>query len=163
MTQQPPHSTTSVNDETQTSTSTLTDCTTSTSSNEHKVLVDAICSISDAAEKGECNIKETSSILSVLSVQHDAKQLETIDYERLKRFIDKAAESGLVFNDLNALYNYFIQESCSERFEVGNASLATSSIRERKEEIQTEADVKSAKAPQANDENMGENKGQFYF
>jgi hypothetical protein len=49
-------------------------------------------------------------------VQHERKQLEKADYERLKRFIDHAVECGLIFNDLNALYNYFIQESTRERF-----------------------------------------------
>ena len=86
-------------------------------SNEHKVLVETICNISDAMEQGNCNIRQTTSIASNLDAQHESKQLETVDYERLKRFIDKAADSGLVFNDLNALYNYFIQESCCERYE----------------------------------------------
>lgn len=86
-------------------------------SNEHKVLVETICNISDAMEQGNCNIRQTTSIASNLDAQHESNQLETVDYERLKRFIDKAAESGLVFNDLNALYNYFIQESCCERYE----------------------------------------------
>lgn len=81
------------------------------------MLVDTICNISDAVERGNCNIRETTSIASNLDAQHESKQLEAVDYERLKRFIDKAAECGLVFNDLNALYNYFIQESCCERYE----------------------------------------------
>lgn len=81
------------------------------------MLVETICNISDAMEHGNCNIRQTTSIASNLDAQHESNQLETVDYERLKRFIDKAAESGLVFNDLNALYNYFIQESCCERYE----------------------------------------------
>lgn len=114
------------------------------------MLVETVCSISDAVERGDCNIRETTSIASFLSAHHEAQQLETVDYERLKRFIDKAAESGLVFNDLNALYNYFIQESCSERFEHGNASSASSSnttarggVRGKEEKNQAETDVKS--------------------
>lgn len=84
-------------------------------SNNHKVLIDTICSISEANDKGECNIKETASVASFLDEQHTKKHLETSDYERLKKFIDRAEERGLVFNDLNELYNYFIQESARER------------------------------------------------
>lgn len=115
------------------------------------MLVETICNISDAVERGDCNIREATSIASLLSAHHEAKQLETVDYERLKRFIDRAAESGLIFNDLNALYNYFIQESCRERYEHENASSASSSARTnadssariRREKNQTEADVQS--------------------
>jgi hypothetical protein len=90
--------------------------------------------------------------------------LETVDYERLKRFIDKAAESGLVFNDLNALYNYFIQESCRERFERGVASSASSSgsrtveggVRGREEKNQEETDVKSENVVTASATSGGE-------
>jgi hypothetical protein len=119
-----------------------------TASNEHKVLVETICSISEAVERGGCNIRETTSIASILSEQHETKQLETVDYEKLKRFIDKAVECGLVFNDLNALYNYFIQESCQERFERTEnekSSSATSSSRlyQQVEGKEKEADVKS--------------------
>lgn len=84
-------------------------------SNNHKVLIDTICSISEASDKGECNIRQTDSIASFLDEQHSKKHLETSDYERLKLFIDKAMERGLVFNDLNELYNYFIQESARQR------------------------------------------------
>lgn len=83
--------------------------------NSHKVLIDSICSISDASDKGDCIIKETASIGSFLDEQHSKKQLETVDYQRLRKFIDRAEERGLVFNDLNELYNYFIQESSRER------------------------------------------------
>jgi hypothetical protein len=82
-------------------------------SNEHKVLVDTICNISEAVERGECNIRETSSIASSLATQCERKQLEVDDYERLKMFIDKASAKGLIFNDLNALYNFFIAVSYS--------------------------------------------------
>lgn len=85
------------------------------SSNNHKVLIDTICAISESNDKGECRIKETASIASFLDVQHTNKHLEKCDYDRLKSFIDRAQERGLVFNDLNELYNYFIQESARER------------------------------------------------
>lgn len=107
-------------------------------SNEHKVLVDTICNISDAVEHGNCNIRESASIASHLESQHEARQLETVDYERLKRFIDKATERGLIFNDLNALYNYFIAESCRERFErieIEKSSSATSSNKKEKNSL----------------------------
>lgn len=84
--------------------------------NEHKILVDTICNLSEAMENGECMIREASSIALVLEAQHKQKHLETIDYERLKKFIDRAMENGLVFNDLNELYNYFIQESSREHY-----------------------------------------------
>lgn len=84
-------------------------------SNNHKVLIDAICSISEASDKGECNIRETSSIAQFLDEQHSSKHLEPSDYQRLRMFIERAEERGLVFNDLNELYNYFIQESSRER------------------------------------------------
>jgi hypothetical protein len=85
-------------------------------SNNHKVLIDTICSISEASDKGECKIRETTSLASFLDEQHSKRHLETSDYERLKMFIDRAMERGLVFNDLNELYNYFIQESARERY-----------------------------------------------
>lgn len=141
-------------------------------SNEHKVLVETICNISDAVERGDCDIRETTSIASLLDSHHETKQLETVDYERLKRFIDKAAESGLVFNDLNALYNYFIQESCRERFERGYASSASSSAKTKttaeggvrrgsEEKNQAETDVKSENdvAASASSGGEGEMKG----
>jgi hypothetical protein len=84
-------------------------------SNNHKVLIDTICSISEANDNSICNIQRTASIASFLDEQHSKKHLETSDYERLKKFIDRAEERGLVFNDLNELYNYFIQESARER------------------------------------------------
>lgn len=135
-------------------------------SNEHKVLVETICNISDAVERGDCNIRETTSIASLLDSHHETKQLETVDYERLKRFIDRAAESGLVFNDLNALYNYFIQESCRERFERGYASSASSSAKTtkgREEKNQAETDVKSENdvAASASSGGEGETKGKL--
>lgn len=86
------------------------------SSNHHKVLIDTICSISEASDKGDCNIRETSSILSCLEEQHANNLLDASDYQKLKKFIDQAKERGIVFNDLNELYNYFIQESSRERF-----------------------------------------------
>lgn len=92
------------------------DDTKSTKSNEHKVLVDTICQISEAIENCECVIQKTSSIASVLDTQYEKKQLNTADYERLKKFIDRALENGLVFNDLNELYNYFIQESSRDSY-----------------------------------------------
>lgn len=85
------------------------------SSNRHKVLIDTICSISESTEKGECNVRETSSIMSCLDEQHSKKQLDSSDYQQLKRFIDQADERGIVFNDLNELYNYFTQESSREQ------------------------------------------------
>lgn len=85
-------------------------------SNNHKVLIDTICSISEASDKGECNIKKTTSIASFLEEQRLKNQLEEVDYQRLKKFIGHAEERGIVFNDLNELYNYFIQESSRERF-----------------------------------------------
>lgn len=131
--------------------------------NEHRVLVETICNISDAVERGDCNIRETTSIASFLSEHHEAKQLETVDYERLKRFIDRAAESGLVFNDLNALYNYFIQESCRERFERGTASSASSSANTarggREEKNRPEADEKSENVVTASASTNGDMKG----
>lgn len=83
--------------------------------NSHKVLIDAICSISEASDRGECNIRETASIVQVLDEQHSSKHLEPSDYQRLRHFLEQAEERGLVFNDLNELYNYFIQESSRER------------------------------------------------
>lgn len=83
--------------------------------NSHKLLIDAICSISEASDKGDCNINETSSIASFLEAHHANKQLNSSDYQRLRKFIDRAEERCLVFNDLNELYNYFIQESSRER------------------------------------------------
>ncbi|XP_070493831.1 uncharacterized protein [Chironomus tepperi] len=116
-----PPSATSFFDDVQSSTSGVsvtqeTSTLTSSPSNEHKVLVDTICNLSEAIECGDCIIRETSSIASVLDAQHEKKQLETVDYERLKKFIDRAMENGLVFNDLNELYNYFIQESSRELY-----------------------------------------------
>lgn len=86
-----------------------------TPSNNHKVLIDTICSISEASDKGECNIREVKSIASFLEEQHSKKQLDMSDYQRLRSFIDRAEERAIVFNDLNELYNYFIQESSRER------------------------------------------------
>jgi hypothetical protein len=83
--------------------------------NTHKVLIDAICSISEASDKGECNIRETASIAAFLNEQHSRNQLKPVDYERLIAFIRRAQERALVFNDLNELYNYFIQEASRER------------------------------------------------
>lgn len=103
-------------------------------SNNHKVLIDTICSISEANDKNECNIKETASIASFLDEQHSKKHLETSDYERLKKFIDRAQERKLVFNDLNELYNYFIQESARER------SIHEVEIRE---EVEDEAELEN--------------------
>ncbi|KAG5670185.1 hypothetical protein PVAND_000465 [Polypedilum vanderplanki] len=93
-------------------------------SSEHKAIVDAICNISTASENGECNIRDTPSIATQLCEQLSKKQLEPVDYERLKKFIDRASENGLVFNDLNALYNYFIQESSREHFSSNNETNA---------------------------------------
>lgn len=86
-----------------------------TASNNHKVLIETVCSISEAADKGDCNIRDTASVASFLQSQNSSEQLADGDYERLKGFIDQAAEKGIVFNDLNELYNYFIQESSRER------------------------------------------------
>lgn len=83
--------------------------------NNHEVLIDTICAISESNDKGECSFKRPESIASFLEVQHSNKHLETSDYERLKMYIDHAQEQRLVFNDLNELYNYFIQESGRER------------------------------------------------
>lgn len=85
------------------------------SNNHHQVLIDTICCISEASEKGECSIRETSSIASLLDAQHSKRQLQDVDHERLKSFVDRAEQRGLVFNDLNELYNYFIHESARER------------------------------------------------
>lgn len=79
-------------------------------SNEHKVIVEAICNLMQS-EQGDCDFRDNISIASQLSQQCERKQLEKHDYERLKKCIDRAVENGLVFNDVNALYNYFIQES----------------------------------------------------
>lgn len=87
-----------------------------TASNNHKLLIDTICSISEASDKGGCNIRDTTSIASFLEGQHSKQQLEAQDYERLKKFINLAQERAIVFNDLNELYNYFIHESSRERF-----------------------------------------------
>lgn len=81
---------------------------------QHQVLVETICSISEATDSGECNIQDTSSISCFLDGHHTGKLINEADYTRLKRFIDRAQERGLVFNDLNELYNYFIQESSRE-------------------------------------------------
>ncbi|CAO1422762.1 unnamed protein product [Diamesa serratosioi] len=86
-----------------------------TPTNEHKVLVETICSISDAYDNGDCEITDIVSVGSILDEQHAKKVLQTLDYKRLKGFIDKAEENNLVFNDLNELYNYFIHESCQEK------------------------------------------------
>lgn len=86
-----------------------------TPTNEHKVLVETICSISDASDKGDCDISDIASVGTFLDGQHAKKVLQTSDYKRLKSFIDKAEEFELVFHDLNDLYNYFIHESCQER------------------------------------------------
>lgn len=83
--------------------------------NHHQVLIDTICCISEASERGECSIRATSSIASLLDAQHSKRQLQDDDHERLKGFIARAEQSGIVFNDLNELYNYFIQESTRER------------------------------------------------
>ncbi|CRL05253.1 CLUMA_CG018670, isoform A [Clunio marinus] len=92
---------------------TLFECNEQISKN-HKVLIDAICSISEASDNGDCNIKDTNSIGSFLDEQMSKQQLQPSDYERLRKFISKAEEQGLVFNDLNELYNFFIQESSRE-------------------------------------------------
>lgn len=140
---------------------------TSSPSNEHKVLVDTICNLSEAIECGECIIRETSSIASVLATQHEKKQLETVDYERLKKFIDRAMENGLVFNDLNELYNYFIQESSREHYmkqrqkdvdgdaEVENLILPSTSLSAGKKHKRKEADaVKSNENVTADGKNV---------
>jgi hypothetical protein len=105
-----PQPSTSIFDDVQSSTSGI-----SQPSNDHKAIVDAICNISTASEQGDCNVRETPSIASQLCEQLSRNQIEPCDYERLKKFIDRATENGLVFNDLNALYNYFIQESSREQ------------------------------------------------
>lgn len=84
-------------------------------SHHHRVLVETICNISGAFESGECDIRDNSSISCYLDEQNTRNQLTPSDYSRLKKFIDNAQERGLVFNDLNELYNYFIQESFRER------------------------------------------------
>lgn len=84
-------------------------------SHHHRILVETICNISEATDCGECDIRDTSSISCYLDEQHQKQLLTSEDYERLKKFIDNAQERGLVFNDLNELYNYFIQESSRER------------------------------------------------
>lgn len=86
-----------------------------TPTNEHKVLVETICAISDASDKGDCDINDNASVGDFLDEQHSKKILQTSDYKRLKGFIDKAEQYDLAFNDLNELYNYFIHESCQER------------------------------------------------
>lgn len=86
-----------------------------TPTNEHKVLVETICSISDASDKGDCDISDITSVGTFLDEQHTKKVLQTSDYKRLKGFIDRAEEFDLVFHDLNELYNYFIHESCQDR------------------------------------------------
>lgn len=128
-----------------------------TASNDHKVLIDTICSVSEASDRGECNIKETASIAAFLQAHHSNDNILASDYERLKKFIDRAEERGIVFNDLNELYNYFIQESSRER------STHEVEIREEDEDeaehknaiastdnIQTEAGEKSDKAESKN-------------
>jgi hypothetical protein len=105
-----PQPSTSVFDDVQSSASGV-----SKASSEHQAIVEAICNLSTASEQGECNIRETPSIATQLCEQLERKQLEKVDYERLKKFIDRATENGIVFNDLNALYNYFIQESSREQ------------------------------------------------
>lgn len=84
-------------------------------SNNHKVLIDTICLISEASDKGECNIKDTESIASFLTEQHSKELLPLADYERLMKFIESAQVRGLAFEGLNELYNYFIRESSRER------------------------------------------------
>lgn len=84
-------------------------------SHHHRVLVETICNISEAFESGECDIRDNSSISFYLDEQQSKNQLTPSDYSRLKKFIENAQERGLVFNDLNELYNYFIQESFRER------------------------------------------------
>lgn len=80
----------------------------------HRLLVETICSISEASDNGACDIRDTSSISCFLDEQHSDKLINSTDYCRLKKFIDKAQERGLAFNDLNELYNYFVQESSRE-------------------------------------------------
>lgn len=81
---------------------------------QHQVLVETICSISEACDNGECDIKDTSSISCFLDGQHSKDLIASADYMRLRRFIERAQERALMFNDLNELYNYFIQESSRE-------------------------------------------------
>lgn len=107
-------------------------------SNSHKVLIDTICSISEASDKGECNIRETSSVASFLEEQHSKKHLTVSDYQRLNKFIDRAEERKIVFNDLNELYNYFIQEASRER------STHEVEIYEEEEEVEVENVIESS-------------------
>lgn len=123
-----------------------------TASNNHKVLIEAICSISEASDRGECNIKETISIASFLEAQHSDEQLQDSDYQRLKHFIEIAEERGIVFNDLNELYNYFIEESTRERSTIGaeireeeEDEAELENVIESADKILTEADEKDEK------------------
>lgn len=86
------------------------------STNPHKVLVDIICAISESLENKECNIKENNSIKKVIQNQFEKQSLAASDHEKLTKIMDSANANQMVFKDLNELYNYFIQESSSERF-----------------------------------------------
>jgi len=120
-------------------------------SSTHKVLVDVVCSISEAADKGQCSIKDTTSLASFLDdpaqFPHD---LNDDDHERLKGFIRRAEDLGIVFNDLNELYNYFVQEATREPQSVGVA------IREE-DEYEAEAENLIGSVEEAREKADGKN------
>lgn len=101
--------------------------------NPHKVLIDSICSISEFSEKMDFDIKDNNAIKEALADQHDKSILSASDYKRLRGFIEKAEGKGMIFKDLNELYNYFVAESATDRFS------DVLEIREEDEEVADDA------------------------
>ena len=78
-------------------------------------LVDAICKLSNESDTKNCNIHDTEAIKKFLETKHKKKNLQTSEFIKLKRFIEKADANGMTFNDLNELYNYFIEQASQEQ------------------------------------------------
>ena len=83
--------------------------------NTNQDLVDAICKLFNDSDTKNCNIHDTEAIKKFLETKHKKRNLQTSEFIKLRRFIERADANGMRFNDLNELYNYFIEQASQEQ------------------------------------------------